>query len=111
MLVYVVRRLVAAVFLLLIVTAATFVIFFVVPRLGGATVDDLASRYVGKAGNAQDIHAIAVKLGFTDPIWVQYGRFLAALFVGTDYSTQIGSVKPSFTAIAWMSWALPALPT
>jgi len=87
MLVYVVRRLVAAVFLLLIVTAATFVIFFVVPRLGGATVDDLASRYVGKAGNAQDIHAIAVKLGFTDPIWVQYGRFLAALFVGTDYST------------------------
>ena len=87
MLVYVVRRLVAAVFLLLIVTAATFVIFFVVPRLGGATVDDLASRYVGKAGNAQDIHAIAVKLGFTDPIWVQYGRFLAALFVGADYST------------------------
>ena len=76
MLVYIVRRLLAAVVLLLIVTAATFVIFFVLPRLGGATVDDLASRYVGKSGSVEDIHAIAVKLGFTDPIWVQYGRFV-----------------------------------
>jgi peptide/nickel transport system permease protein len=87
MLVYIVRRLMAAVVLLLIVTAATFVIFFVLPRLGGATVDDLASRYVGKSGSAADIHAIAVKLGLTDPLYVQYGRFLAALFVGADYST------------------------
>ena len=87
MLVYIVRRLIAAVILLLIVTAATFVIFFVLPRLGGASVDDLASRYVGKSGTTADIHAIAVKLGFTDPIWVQYGRFVAALFVGADYST------------------------
>jgi len=87
MLVYIVRRLLAAVLLLLIVTAATFLIFFVLPRIGGATVDDLASRYVGKSGSAADIHAIAVKLGFTDPIWVQYGRFLAGLFVGADYST------------------------
>ena len=87
MLVYIVRRLIAAVILLLIVTAATFVIFFVVPRLGGATVDDLASRYVGKSGSAADIHAIAVKLGFTDPICVQYGRFVAGLFVGADYNT------------------------
>jgi peptide/nickel transport system permease protein len=87
MLVYIVRRLLAAVVLLLIVTAATFVIFFVLPRIGGATVDDLASRYVGKSGSVQDIHAIAVKLGFTDPIYVQYGRFIGALFVGADYST------------------------
>src|SRR4051795_6566650 len=87
MAIYIVRRLIAAVFLLLIVTAATFVIFFVLPRLGGATIDDLASRYVGKSGSVQDIHAIAVKLGLTDPVWVQYGRFLAALFVGADYST------------------------
>jgi peptide/nickel transport system permease protein len=87
MLVYIVRRLLAAVVLLLIVTAATFVIFFVLPRIGGATVDDLASRYVGKSGSVEDIHAIAVKLGFTDPIYVQYGRFIGALFVGADYST------------------------
>jgi peptide/nickel transport system permease protein len=87
MAVYIVRRLIAAVFLLLIVTFATFVIFFVLPRLGGASVDDLASRYVGKSGSAEDIHAIAVKLGLTDPIWVQYGRFLHNLLFGADYST------------------------
>ena len=57
MAVYIVRRLFAAVILLLIVTAATFVIFFVLPRLGGATVDDLASRYVGKTADPAQIHA------------------------------------------------------
>ncbi len=87
MAVYIVRRLFAAVILLLIVTAATFVIFFVLPRLGGATVDDLASRYVGKSADPAQIHQIAIKLGFTDPIWVQYGRFLSGLFVGADYPT------------------------
>jgi peptide/nickel transport system permease protein len=87
MAIYIVRRLFAAVLLLLIVTAATFVIFFLVPRLAGATADSLASRYVGKSGDAAQIHLIAVKLGFTDPIWVQYGHFLQGLVAGQDYST------------------------
>jgi peptide/nickel transport system permease protein len=87
MAVYLVRRLVAAVILLLIVTAATFVIFFLVPRLAGATPDDLASRYVGKSADPAQIHAIAVKLGFTEPIWVQYGHFLSGLLFGQDYPT------------------------
>ena len=29
----------------------------------------------------------AVRLGFTDPIWVQYGRFAKGLVVGSDYDT------------------------
>lgn len=87
MAVYIVRRLVAAVILLLIVTAATFVIFFLVPRLAGATPDDLASRYVGKSAGPQQIHEAAVRLGFTDPIVVQYGRFVGGLVAGRDYPT------------------------
>lgn len=87
MAVYIVRRLIAAVFLLLIVTAVTFVIFFLVPRLGGASPEDLASRYVGKSAGPEQIRAVAERLGFNDPIWVQYGRFLAALLFGADYST------------------------
>ncbi len=87
MAIYIVRRLVAAVILLLIVTAAVFAIFFLVPRLAGATPEDLASRYVGKTADAEQIHVIAVKLGFTDPIWVQYGRVLKGLVAGADYST------------------------
>ncbi|MBN9097386.1 MULTISPECIES: ABC transporter permease [unclassified Pseudonocardia] len=87
MAVYIVRRLIAAVILLLIVTAATFVIFFLVPRLAGATPDDLASRYVGKSAGPDQIHEAAVRLGFTDPIVVQYGRFVGGLVFGRDYST------------------------
>ncbi len=87
MAIYIVRRLVAAVILLLIVSAATFAIFFLVPRLAGATPDDLASRYVGKSADPAQIHEIAVKLGFTDPIWVQYGRFVKGLVAGAEYST------------------------
>jgi peptide/nickel transport system permease protein len=84
---YIVRRMIAAVLLLLIVTAATFVVFFLVPRLAGATPEDLASRYVGRTASPEVIHQIATKLGFTDPIWVQYGRFVKGLVLGEDYST------------------------
>lgn len=87
MAVYVVRRLVAAVLLLLIVTAATFAIFFLVPRLAGATPQDLASRYVGKAAGQEQIERAAERLGFNDPIWVQYGRFVKGLVAGAEYDT------------------------
>ncbi len=86
MLAYLVRRLITAVILLFVVSAVTFAIFFLVPRLGGATADDLASRYVGKSAGAEQIHQTAVKLGFTDPIYVQYGRFAKGLVVGEDYN-------------------------
>ena len=39
-----IRRLISAVFLLFVVSAVTFAIFFLVPRIGGATAEDLASR-------------------------------------------------------------------
>lgn len=87
MAVYVMRRLVAAVLLLLIVTAATFAIFFLVPRLAGATPQDLASRYVGKAAGQEQIERAAERLGFNDPIWVQYGRFVKGLVAGAEYDT------------------------
>src|SRR5215468_12775817 len=73
--------------MLFVVSVVTFAIFFLVPRLAGATSDDLASRYVGKSANAAEIHAIAVKLGFTQPLYVQYGHFVRGLFAGSDYST------------------------
>jgi len=88
---YLVRRVIGAVVLLFIVTAVTFSIFFLVPKLGGASADDLASRYVGKSVGAEQIHQTAVKLGFTDPLWVQYGRFIKGLFVGANYDTGAGT--------------------
>ncbi|OFE16801.1 ABC transporter permease [Humibacillus sp. DSM 29435] len=87
MLTYLIRRLVAAVVLLFIVSAATFAIFFLVPRIGGASADDLASRYVGKSAGPAQIHEAAVRLGFTDPIWLQYGRFAKGIVAGSEYNT------------------------
>jgi peptide/nickel transport system permease protein len=87
---YIVRRLVAAVLLLLTVTLITFVIFFWVPRLAGASADDLASRYVGKTASADQIHKQAENLGFTEPLYQQYGKFLKGLVAGEDYNTGVG---------------------
>jgi len=82
---YIIRRLFAAVVLLFIVSAATFAIFYLVPRLVGATPETLATRYVGRAATPETVGIIAHKLGFYDPIWVQYGHWIKAIFVGADY--------------------------
>jgi peptide/nickel transport system permease protein len=83
---YIIRRLIGAVILLVVVSAVVFAIFFLVPRLGGASADDLAGRYVGKTAGSQQIHQTAVRLGFTDPLYVQYGRFAKGIVVGQDYN-------------------------
>ncbi len=84
---YIIRRLIGAVLMLFIVSVVTFAIFFLVPRIAGITADDMATRYVGKSENAAQTHAIAVKLGFTKPLWVQYGHFAKGILVGTNYDT------------------------
>jgi len=84
---YVIRRLITAVLLLLLITAVVFAIFFLVPRLAGATPDSLATRYVGRAAGQEQIHEVAVRLGLTEPIYVQYGRFVKGLVAGTTYFT------------------------
>jgi peptide/nickel transport system permease protein len=84
---YIIRRLLAAVLLLGVVSAVTFAIFFLVPRLAGASSQDLASRYVGRSANAQQVKEMTDKLGFNDPIYVQYGRFVKAIVAGADYDT------------------------
>ncbi|WP_219466563.1 ABC transporter permease [Nonomuraea rhizosphaerae] len=81
---YIVRRLIAAVLLLFVVSITTFAIFFLVPLWAGNSPEDLASRYVGKAANQEMIHQAAEKLGFNDPLVVQYGRFVKGIFAGTD---------------------------
>jgi peptide/nickel transport system permease protein len=83
---FIIRRLIAAVLLLFVVSVVTFSIFFFIPRLAGASSDDLASRYVGRSAGAEQIHEVAQKLGFSDPLPVQYARFAKGLVAGADYS-------------------------
>ncbi|MFE9554570.1 ABC transporter permease [Streptomyces sp. NPDC006703] len=82
---YLIRRVFGAVLLLLIVSAVTFAIFFLVPRLAGQSVDQLAAQYVGKDANPSSIAAVKKNLGFDQPLYAQYWHFIKALFVGADY--------------------------
>ena len=70
---------------MLVVSMVTFVIFYLIPRLAGATPETLATRYVGRTANAATVHEIAKSLGFYDPIWVQYWHWLKQIFVGGSY--------------------------
>ncbi|AUY49754.1 ABC transporter permease [Streptomyces sp. CB01881] len=82
---YILRRTLAAVVLLLVVSAVTFAIFFLLPRMAGETTDQLATQYIGKNPSPEAIAAIKKNLGFDQPIYVQYGRFLKALVTGAEY--------------------------
>jgi peptide/nickel transport system permease protein len=83
---FIIRRLFLTVFLLVLVSMITFAIFFLVPRLAGQTTDQLATQYVGRNPSPTQVHAMEVKLGLDQPIYVQYGRFLKGIVAGADYN-------------------------
>ena len=83
---YIVRRLLWAVVLLIVLSMVTFSIFYLVPRLGGATPETLAARYVGRAATAETVHLTAERSsGYFDPVPVQYWHWLKGIFVGASY--------------------------
>ncbi|MGA9749825.1 MAG: ABC transporter permease [Nocardioides sp.] len=85
MITYIVRRVIAAIALLFVVSFITFAIFYLVPRLAGATPESLATRYVGRAATADTVKVTAERLGFYDPIYVQYGNWAKGLVAGAEY--------------------------
>ena len=82
---YIVRRLLWAVVLLIVLSIVTFSIFYLIPRLGGATPETLATRYVGRAATAETVHLTAERLGLLDPVPVQYWHWLKGVFAGASY--------------------------
>lgn len=90
---YIVRRLLGAVGLLILLSMITFSIFYLVPRLAGATPETLATRYVGRAATAETVTLTAEKLGFYDPLPVQYWNWLKGVFVGAEYDYGAGIEK------------------
>ncbi|MBL7261851.1 ABC transporter permease [Paractinoplanes lichenicola] len=83
MLSYIVRRVFNAIITLLVVTAVTFGIFFAIPKAIGT---DPALLYIGKQSDPAAIEGIRQKMGFDDPIYVQYGNFLKGIVAGREYS-------------------------
>lgn len=88
---FIIRRLLAAVVMLFIVSLVTFAIFFLVPRLTGATSEDLAARYVGKAADSATIHATMIKLKLDQPFFVQYWDFMSGIVTGRHFD--VGPTK------------------
>jgi peptide/nickel transport system permease protein len=87
---YIIRRLIAAVGLVIVISMITFAIFYLMPRLAGASPETLASRYVGKAPNSGTIKDVAENLGFYDPIPLQYWHWVKGVVTGTTYNYGAG---------------------
>jgi peptide/nickel transport system permease protein len=87
---YIFRRFIASVVLLFVVSIVTFAIFYLLPRAAGATPETLAARYVGRSATTATVKITAQKLGFYDPVPVQYGRWLKGVFVGQDFDYGAG---------------------
>jgi peptide/nickel transport system permease protein len=90
---YIIRRLVAAVGLVIVITMITFAIFYLMPRLAGASPETLATRYVGRTATNATVEQTAERLGFYDPIPVQYWNWLTGVVNGTEYDLGSGVEK------------------
>jgi peptide/nickel transport system permease protein len=90
---FIIRRLVAAAGLVIVISMITFAIFYLMPRLAGATPETLATRYVGRAATADTVAVTAERLGFNDPIAVQYWNWAKGVVVGTTYDYGAGVEK------------------
>jgi peptide/nickel transport system permease protein len=83
---FIVRRLIAAVFVLVVISMITFAIFFLIPRLAGQNSYELATQYAGKFPTASVVRAVEVKLGFNQPLYLQYWRYLKGIVAGIHYN-------------------------
>ena len=86
---YIIRRLIAAVGLVIVISMITFAIFYLMPRLAGASPETLAARYVGRAATQGTVEQTAQRLGFYDPVPVQYWHWVKGVVGGT--TVDIGS--------------------
>jgi peptide/nickel transport system permease protein len=90
---YIIRRLIAAVGLVIVISMITFAIFYLMPRLAGATPETLATRYVGRSATEATVKTTAEKLGFYDPVPVQYWHWVKGVVGGTTYDFGAGEEK------------------
>lgn len=75
---YILRRLASVIAMLVLITATTFALFFASPI-------DPARYTCGKNCTPTILEGNRIALGFDKPVYVQYGRFIAGLFVGRDF--------------------------
>lgn len=94
MIYFVVRRLFFAVVLLFVVSFFTYLLFTALPT-------NPAALTCGKNCTPEVIARNEVRLGYDQPIHVQYGRFLKGIFVGRTYGPEGASVHCSAPALGY----------
>ncbi len=87
---YIIRRLLATVVLVIVISMITFAIFYLIPRLAGATPESMAARYVGRSPNPAQLKAAAKALGFDQPVYQQYWEWLRGVVAGRTVNTGSG---------------------
>ena len=89
----------------------TFAIFYLIPKIAGATPESMAARYVGRSPNAAQLQAAAQALGFYDPVWLQYWDWLRGVVVGrtVDNGTSIDDCPAPCLGYSFRS-SQPVLP-
>jgi peptide/nickel transport system permease protein len=86
MITFLIRRVATTIFLLVVVSIITFGIFFLIPRLAGQNSYELAAQYVGRNPTRAAILQLEAKLGFNEPLVVQYWNFLKGIVAGAHYN-------------------------
>ncbi|ONI63874.1 ABC transporter permease [Leifsonia sp. ALI-44-B] len=86
MVLYLVRRVLAAIGILLLISLFTYVIFFVLSP-------DPAVQICGKTCTPERIDQIRENLGLNQPFWAQYWQFLQGLFVGRTYGEGASAIS------------------
>jgi peptide/nickel transport system permease protein len=86
MVLYLVRRVLAAIGILLLISLFTYVIFFVLSP-------DPAVQICGKTCTPERIDQIRENLGLNQPFWAQYWQFLQGLFVGRAYGEGASAIS------------------
>ena len=102
---FLLRRAVTAVLLMLGVVVVTFLVFYVVPGLGGRSTDQLAAQFASRDPSPEQLALIKHRLGLDQPLYVQFWDYLRALVAGMDLPPGSGATHCSAPCLGY-SWRL-----
>ncbi|MBP0453346.1 MULTISPECIES: ABC transporter permease [unclassified Kitasatospora] len=94
MIIYLGRRLIGVAGILLAICAITFTIFYLLPN-------DPAAAACGKTCSPERLAAVKEAMGLDQPIWSQFGSYLAGIFVGRDYGSGPSAVHCGFPCLGY----------
>ncbi|MFF1905457.1 ABC transporter permease [Kitasatospora sp. NPDC058218] len=94
MIIYLGRRLIGVAGILLAICAITFTIFYLLPN-------DPAAAACGKTCSPERLAAVKVAMGLDQPIWSQFGSYLAGIFAGRDYGSGPSAVHCGFPCLGY----------